>query len=344
VRLDKPPNHHLLNTALRLTGMGLLAVSLLVGGAACPGTAPHRPLDRIALAIGHWPGDAPVHVAREKGYFAAEGLEVTLTSFQSGHLGLAAMLSGKADLATVGETPIALAALDGKPVAVVATIATIDRAILIIARRDRGISAAADLRGKKIGVAAGTTADFFLHIYLTTSRISPKDVHVADLPPEKVVDALLNGDVDAVSTWAPYSVELRDRLAGNAVVLSDPAIYTMTWNLVATPDFLKSHPERVEKLLRALIRANRFIADRPTEARAITSRNLGAESGLFEREWRNYHFAAVLDQSLIESLEDQARWMIGTTGAARQPPNFLHLVQPAPLRSVRPEAVTIPGR
>jgi NitT/TauT family transport system substrate-binding protein len=303
-----------------------------------------KQLQEIAVAVTPWLGSSALFVAHERGYFRDEGLDATLHSFISGYLGLDAVLSGNADLATVGETPIARVAISGGQLAVVATVARVQRAIRIIARRDRGISGPDDLKGRKIGVTVGTTADFFLHIYLVTSYIDPNDILMVDLAPDKVVEALLKGQVDAVSTWAPYTVVLRDRLGSNALVLDDPSIYTMTWNLVTTPPFIRNSPGRIEKFLRAIVRANRFIAEEPAAARTISSKHIGPESHL-DGEWQDYAFTAELNQSLLLNLEDEARWMIERdAGGDRSVPNFLNFIDTDALKTIRPQAVRIAGK
>jgi ABC-type nitrate/sulfonate/bicarbonate transport system substrate-binding protein len=304
-----------------------------------------KQLEKITLAVTPWPASAPLFIAYEKGYFRDEGLDATLHSYVSGHIGLEAVLSGKVDLASSGESPIARAAIEGKQVVVVANICNVDRAILIIARKDRGITAPDDLRGKRIGVVATTTAHFFLDTYLATSFIDPKEVQVVDIATENLVAALLNGGVDAVSTWAPHTSVLRDTLGSQAVILYDPSIYTMTWNMVTRKDFAQENPETIKKFLRALISANRFITEQPEEARAISSRNIGTNSHHFEREWKDYQFTMVLDQSLLLNLEDQARWMIKKeTGSNRKAPNMMDIVYVEALRAVQPEAIRIVGK
>ena len=298
---------------------------------------------KITVAVTPWPGSVPIYIAHEKGYFRDEGLDVALHPYESGHLGLAAVLSGDADIATAGETPVARAAVGGKPVLVVATVAEIDRAILIIARKDRGVNAAEDLRGKTIGRVAGTTADFFLDIYLTTAHIDPKEVRIVNLPIDRVVPALMRGDVDAVSTWAPHTTTLRDRLGANAVVLHEPGLYTMTWNVVAAKELAQRDPDVVARFLRAILRADRLIAERPAEARAVAVRAFGPAGVSVEREWSCCRFATRLDQSLLLYLEDQARWMIRKEAGMRKVPNFRNHVFTKPLKTVDPEAVLIVG-
>ena len=327
--------------------LALLAAVCVAVVAGCDRKAarPAGEAKKIVIAAGTWPASAPIFVAQEKGFFAEEGLDATIQPVVSGHLGLQAVLEGKADLASVGETPIARDAVDRKPLAVLATICRIDRAILIIARKDRGIATAEDLKGKKIGLVAGTTADYFLHIYLTTAYIGPDDLQIVNYQTEALVDALVAGEVDAISTWAPFTTAAAGRLGDNAVVLDEPGLYTMTWNMVATPQTAARDGEAIQRFLRAIIRANEFISHHGDEAQAITARSVAMDPAVVRNEWGNYAPTAVLDQSLVLLLEDQARWMTrGAVGETSQVPNFLEWIHAGALKAVRPEAVRIAGR
>ncbi|MEW6752531.1 MAG: NrtA/SsuA/CpmA family ABC transporter substrate-binding protein [Candidatus Latescibacterota bacterium] len=325
--------------------LALVALRALTGcGRSCQQDALSEG-EWLTVAVTPWPGSLPVYVAQEQGYFEAEDLHVTLRDVPSGHLGLEAVLQGTAAFATAGDTPIAWAAVERQPVAVVATVAAVDRPIRIVARRDRGIAAAGDLQGRRIGLVRGTTADFFLHVYLGVSGIDPAAVRVVDLAPEEVVAALVDGRVDAVSTWSPHALALADTLGENGVSLSDPSLYRMTWNLVSRQDLVSAHPERVQRLLRALARATAFVAGNPSAARGAGAARCGLDPSVLEREWGDYAYAVGLDQGLILNLEDQARWMSrGRPGSPQTLPNVLDVVHAGALKAVRPEAVRIAGR
>jgi ABC-type nitrate/sulfonate/bicarbonate transport system substrate-binding protein len=299
--------------------------------------------EKIVMAVTPWPGSASLYVAQEEAYFKNRGLDVTFHSYLSGHQGLDAVLSGQADVATAGDTPIARAAIEGKPVMVIATLCDVDRAIVIVARKDRGISSAKDLVGKKVGVVKGTTADFFLNIFLTTSYIYPGKVRITNLAPDEVVDALVKGEVDAVSTWSPHTIVAARKLGDNAVILDDPAVYRMTWNIITSREFVTRYPERIRKVLAAIVTANEFIDERPGDAQALCLKYMGADGSIAESEWETYGFTATLDESLILNLEDQARWMI-KSGAGDGPiPNFMNFIYTDGLKAVRLEAVGITG-
>ena len=299
----------------------------------------------ISVAEVPWPASAAIYIARENGYFKDEGIDVHLQSYISGHLGLAAVLSKKVDFTVAGDTPLARAIVEGKPVAVVATLCEINRAIVIVARKDKGILSPHDLKGKRVGVVAGTTADFFLNIFLTTSYIDSADVTIVNLPTEKVVDALIRGEVDAVSTWSPHTIVAMEKLGDNGIILDDPSIYKMTWNLMTTKEFAESHPERVRKVLAAIVRANEFIAKHPEQARAIISKNFIAGDSRLEKEWKEYGFTTALDQSLILNLEDQARWMISKEPRGdRRLANVMDYIYTDGLEAIDPSAIEIVGR
>lgn len=334
----------MLETIVTTAMLAVVSLPLLAVVNGC-GVNPLKPAEKITIAVVPWPASASLYVAHEKGYFRAEGLDDTLDSYISGHLGVDAVLTGKADLAAAGDTPITQAAVSGKPLAVIATVSEIERAISIIARKDRGISAPDDLRGKKIGRVAGSTADFFLYDYLVTSYINPEDVQVVDIAADKVVDVLLSGEVDAVSTWSPHTLVLRDKLGSNAVVLQRSSIYRMTWNIVTTQEFASNNPERIKRFLRAVIRANAFINEHPDEARTISAKYIGTDSPLYEREWPDYSFTATLSESLVLNMQNQAQWMAGREASGDQGlPDFLDFIYSDGLRAVWPEAVTIAGK
>lgn len=320
-----------------------LSVFLLLLAIEGCGDGGSEPSQQVTLALYNFPGTATLHVALDKGYFRDMGLDVSVKSFESGRLALDAAMSGEADFATVADTPIARAVLDGESVAIIATTCRIERAISIVARRDRGISSFSDLKGKKVGMAEGSVSEFALYAYLLAYDVNPNDVQIVSVSPDDFVDALPDGDVDAISLASPHRVLVQERLGENAVVLDDPSVAVSTMNLVVTREFAEGNRQQIEKFLRALLRANQYIEQNLDEVRQISMNLIGPDSPLYDSEWPNYRFEVALDQSLIIGLEDEARWMIGKTGSGREVPNFLGSINVEALRAVQPDAVRIVG-
>ncbi|MCC6347237.1 MAG: NrtA/SsuA/CpmA family ABC transporter substrate-binding protein, partial [Nitrospirales bacterium] len=239
--------------------LGVL-ISLLTAGQR------HRPAagppERITFADSRQFVSALVYVADAKGFFREEGLELLFRESPSEKDSLQAVVEGTAQLAAVSSTPVVLNVLKGEEVCVIVTIADSDRYTRIVARKDRGISGPDDLAGKRIGVSIGTNAEFFLDMYLVFHGVPLKGVHLVDLRPGQLVDALLSGEVDAASLGDPFAGILESRLGSGSLVLSEEGIYKMNWNIAARKDFVHNNRGRIRKFLRALVKAESYSAKR----------------------------------------------------------------------------------
>ena len=227
---------------------------------------PAGPPEKLTLAVNSsYIGTGLVFVALDRHYFETVGLHVTIQPYSSGRDALAAVLEGKADIATAAETPIMFAAVRGQPIAIIATIATSRREHGIVARRDRGISTDADLKGKKVATTTGTTAHYLLEAALLGSKLRSEDVQIVSADPPQIVEAIASGSVDAISTWEPFVTRARQALGKEGVVLDAEGIYVSTFNLAGQRTFIKQHPVMMQKLLQAMVRAEQFASEKPAE-------------------------------------------------------------------------------
>lgn len=311
---------------------------------SCTGTDrnPAGPPEKITMAYATLPETALAQVAQSLGYYRDEGLDVAAHLHPYGKLALKEMLDGKADFATVAETPVMFAIMNGEKISIVATIHVSNLGHAIVARRDRGIHSLGDLKGKKVAATLGTTSHFFLDTMLVTHGISRKDVEVVDLKAEATPDALAHGDIDAVSTFNPYVAFTQKKLGNRVITFHDKDIYRYTFNVVATQDFIRKNPFKVRKMLRALVRAEEYVRGNPAETQKIVAEFTGLDIGIVRDIWADASFTATLDQSLILALEDESRWAINSRlTTARKIPNYLDFIYFDGLKSVKPEAIKI---
>jgi NitT/TauT family transport system substrate-binding protein len=307
-----------------------------------PNAKPRAAPDSVTLATTAYAGMAPVYIALGKGFFEDEGLKVTVQPHSSGKEALDAVLVRDADVATVAELPVALAALKEQPVAILATLATGQGDYGIVGRKDAGVLSAAALKGKRVAVSLGTSGDFFLDALLVRQQLSRADVRVVNRKPEEMADALESGEADAASTWEPHISAASKRLGGNSIVINSEGIYDSTFNLTATRDFASKRGETVKKLLRALVRAEDFYANDRSSAETIVAEALKSSPAETRQLLSKHRFSLSLDQSLLVVMEDEARWAIRRKlVAAKAPPNFLTNIDIGGLESVKPRAVTV---
>jgi NitT/TauT family transport system substrate-binding protein len=300
------------------------------------------PTEKIIIAYAAIPQTALFQVASVRGFFSTEGLEVIPQPHPFGKVALNALLEGKADMATSADTPVMFAVTGGQKIYAVAEISTSTKAEAIIARKDRGIAAPMDIRGKNIGVTLGTAGDFFMDSFLATRGIRRDEVRIVDMKPDEMLDALIKGRVDAVLTWVPNIQNVQNGLGDRGIIFYDEAIFHELFCLSASQEFAKQNPGTIKKVLRALIRAETFIKENPEESRRLVAEFIKMDRPLLDSIWGSFNFRVTLDQSLLISLEDQANWALkNKLTVAQDIPNFLEIMYINGLQSVQPDAVRI---
>lgn len=330
----------------RLTVLCLLAVLGPTLGCSCkqerqPETAVQAKTP-VTLGIGMVPLASLAIIADAEGFFAREGVAVSVRKYASGKMALDAMLSGELQAVTAAVTPVVFNSFERRDFAVVASIGSSNNDTRIVARKDRGIGGPRDLRGKRIATQQVSAVHFFLHMFLLKQGLSEKDVTICNLAPEGFPQALARGEVDACSMREPLISRTTALLGANAVIFEEPELQVEYYNLLVCDRFLAGQPETVRRLLRALLAAETFAKHHPQRAVAIVARAFTMREPTLKRIWPCLDLRVRLCQSLVLAMEDQARWaMDGHLVEATAMPNYLQFIHLDAMLSVKPSAVSI---
>jgi NitT/TauT family transport system substrate-binding protein len=200
-----------------------------------------------------------------------------------------------------------------------------------------------DLKGKTIGVAKGTSGEFFLGRFLTFNDISLKEITIVDLKPFDLAGALREGRVDAVLGWEPLTYDIVKQAGDSVIEWPAQEGQDFYWLLVTREDVIKSQQEKLEKLLRALSQAAEFVQEHPEAAREIIAQ--GTKVPLTDLQAGKYpkRYKLFLDQGLLLAMEDQARWMIrnNLSGQHARVPNYLGFMEVEALSRANPAALNL---
>jgi ABC-type nitrate/sulfonate/bicarbonate transport system substrate-binding protein len=316
----------------------LIALCALWMQAAIPA---HASGEEMVFAVARLPLSLPIYVADAKGYFAQEGVKVRLRECAFGKVCLKELLEQRAMLATVADSPIVFASFDTDRFAIVATINTNRNDAKLIVRKSGHIRSALDLPGQRVGTFIGTSAHYMVDLLGLMSGIDPKSIDVVPLKPDDVLPRLRSGELDAVALFEPYGFQAVRALGADALVLSGARVYTQTWNVVIAREAVGIRDHDVQGLLRALDRAQKLIRDDPAQAKELMRTRLGLDAATISWIWPDLRFQLSLDQSLISTLEGQARWALRNGHVRGTVPNYMRYVHPTPLRRAKPEAVTL---
>jgi NitT/TauT family transport system substrate-binding protein len=226
---------------------------------------------------------ASLYHAKSAGYFTEEGLDVEIVTVAGGGA-LQALISRDAQVCVTPSTYQLQAYEKGQKLLATGSILTRNSINVVMHKdvaREKGITEKSPLndkikalKGLKLsGVAVGSFSYQVMIYYLLKAGIDPqKDVELIGIGAgPAMVLALEQRKVDAFATGTPVPDAAVHRGIGIMIVDNaageDPDFSEFMMNsIIVHPDYAKQNPETVRKITRALVRANRWVADSPAEA------------------------------------------------------------------------------
>lgn len=264
------------NRTSALVAAGFLAVGIVIGAALVYFTlAQQTPQVFQVKFVLDWAiqgPQAPFIVALEKGYFAQEGLAVTvdrgygsadaITKVASGayHMGygsIDALIEFNAK--NPGNELVAVYVVLNRPPYAVVTL------------KEKGIVSPIDLEGRRIGAPEGDAPRRLFPVFAKAAGIDPGRVEWVSIAPQLRETALVKGEVDAV-TGFEYTVVLNLRalnVESERIVVfrySDLGLPLYGNAIIVRKDFLQTHPDVVARFVRAVNRALKDVISNPAEA------------------------------------------------------------------------------
>ncbi len=316
------------------------AVFLLFGCQKDSGSTFSGPVEKITFGVVSIEASSLFYVADTLGMFKKNGLEVTLQEYPAGLLAAEDLLQNKLDVVTAAEFVAVTKHFLRKDLKILASIVRADTHE-VIGRIDHGITEPAHLKGKRIALTRNSSADFFMASFLTHQGVPAKAVTFVDLPPPAIPDAIASGTVDAVMAWEPVAWKVKERLGPNAVSWPGQSGQSFYLLLLTRDDFVKKRPRAVERLLRGLLEAERYVSEHTPQAQEIIARRLGYNPALLQSLWPRCDFRVRLNQDLLTLMEEEAKWSLRRKHQAGELPNYLSIMHMDSLEKIQPEAVGI---
>jgi NitT/TauT family transport system substrate-binding protein len=262
---------------LRLSrSFAVVAASILCIGAGFIVSATAAQLTPVRAAYIPVVSWLPAWVAKEKGFFEKNGLDVTLSVTQNLSV-LPGTLGRQFDFAPSTPPDLIKAVLAGIDVVAVAGqgIETRDNpSTHLIVRKDSAITSMQDLKGK---VIATPTLGAIIHVSvlhgLKKNGIDPNSIRAVEVPFPNMPDQLKAGNVDAVEALEPFAGQLLaagNRSLGDPLLsVSDEVLYTF-W--ISERKWAADNHAVIDAWVASLNQAKQFMDANPQEARAILAK------------------------------------------------------------------------
>lgn len=298
--------------------------------------------EHVRLAQNLAPISGLAIIAKQKGFFEKQGLDVAVSNFTSGRQALESVLGSGADFATTAEAPVTAATFAKQKIAFLARIEYSDLKTQTVA--SAGINTPANLKGKRIGFTAGTGSEVYTHALLKKAGLTKDDVTLINLRPQDFVAAAAAGSIDAYNTWEPYITNGRKALGDKVKLIDTKGVYSETFNIVTTEDYLAKNGKTAVAFLKALLEAEQWQKANREEAISTVASAIGLNRADLADIWNDYVFEVALDQRTVTVLNNHAQWRIDSgnaAGGATSLPDFSKVIFPAPLKQVAPDRVKL---
>jgi NitT/TauT family transport system substrate-binding protein len=250
------------------TAIALLAMSSV---SACGGSDSSKSsggLEKANIKVGLLPipDAATVYLAKSKGFFKAEGLNVTPTILTNGSETISRVMSGGVDFSYSAYIPIVQAAAQGVKVRVVSD-GYQGRSNLypIITVPNSPIHNAKQLAGKKIGLI--NTKGFpslLTNAALKNAGVAPKDAKLVEIQYPNMPAALENHSIDAAFMTEPYLSQSQQKFGARVIVdtMNGPTADLPVGGYIASQKFAKQNPKTLAAFQRAMAKAQAAATDR----------------------------------------------------------------------------------
>ena len=299
----------------------------------------------ITIGIQVGPASTLLMVAKDKGFFEEEGVNVQLVEFTAGKFALQAFLAGSLDLTASGEVPVILAALQRNKFYVITQI--VERTkneVRVVALKDDDLNTPEKYftaKRRKLATSFGGGPEFYTYNFLKKYNI--KDIEIISQKPEDMPVALASKTVDAIAIFEPFAFFAEQKLGKDAITFKDDKIYSELYVLSAKREWVESNPEIVEKILKALVKAGDFIEKNPEQAKAVLMKFTELDKAVVDGIWNNFVYKPVLNDLLPKYLNEEAKWAIETGKVSKDTkvPDFDEYIYRDGLKKVKPEYVKI---
>jgi NitT/TauT family transport system substrate-binding protein len=214
---------------------------------------------------------APFLVALEKGYFKAEGLDVTIDTGNGSVEPLNRLASGTYDMA-FGDVNSLVKFQDKNPGTRIKAVYMLynNPPFAIIGRKSKGVNSPKDLEGKKLGAPAADGAYAQWPIFVSANKIDASKVQIQNIGFPVREPMLISGDVDAITGFAfsAYLNVAKNVPKGDATVflMAEYGVKLYGNVIMVHPKFAAEKPEAVKGFLRAFTKGLKETVANPEAA------------------------------------------------------------------------------
>jgi NitT/TauT family transport system substrate-binding protein len=259
---------------------GLCGVALIAGA---PAPAAAQAPTKIVFSLDFIPlgRHAPWYAALAEGYFAAEGLDVSIIPAQGTAQVIQAVEAGTANIGFVDVPSVVIARANGSKLKMVAV--NYEKAPYAIFSLSTGanVTQPKQLEGLNLGSGAGSFTPKIIQGFMTQHGLDPAKLTISNVAPPARATTLLSGQIPAIEFFVMAKPGLEAGAKGanaelRTLLLADHGLDLYSNGIATTEDYLAKNPDVVKRFVRAALKGWKFTLDNPDKAAADQIKSIAA--------------------------------------------------------------------
>lgn len=251
--------------------------SLLLGMAAAGGVAaPTRPAQTkltVRMDFFAGPEQAGFWVAKAKGWYAQNGLDVQVLEGQGSDSTAQLVAAGRDTAGYVSADALLRANSKGANLVMVA-MPIQDAGWAIVTRANSRIRRPKDLEGRTYGDSAGSATVPLLFAFCAATKVDCKNIKIVYVPTSAVIPGFFSGKFDAIQAndWWPSGYTKKGPV--RFIKFRNYGVSTQGWGIVFDREMLASDPEVVRKFVRATMKGFAWAFQNPRAVHALIKKEV----------------------------------------------------------------------
>lgn len=296
-----------------------LVVVLLMLTAACGGggSSSGPKLTKVKVGALHTEVvDVGLRAGVVAGTFKAHGLDVQIVKFDDGPSLNQALVSGSINIGISGAAMTSSLAARGQAMDV-GVLSIENTTEQIIALKGSGINSIKDLKGKKVAVPVGTSADIILQAALTANGLKGSDIKRVNSNASGTATAAISGSVPAASVWVPFADRIMQHHPDAKILLTGGEFFPdlgILCGIAANNKYYEGNKDLLVKFVAAALQGTRAAVDDEKTLQAVWKDQYSKEEtfAAFKSNWKTTLFPT-LDEWTEHLKEDRInQWLNGT--------------------------------
>src|SRR5215208_3383763 len=213
---------------------------------------------------------APFYYGKEKGIFAAEGIDLEIQEGRGSGVTTQAVAAKTANFGYVDVPTMMRAAVKGAPVQALG-VALQTTAMSAMGFVDK------DIKGKTVAVTPGDSMSQIWPLFLKKTNLKESEIKIVSGDPQTKVNAVINGQADLLLGYVmDQSMKIKDATGKDVfpIKFADYGIVLISSGIIANTDYIKANPDLVRRMMAASVKSvEAAVKDPKGAAQAILNAN-----------------------------------------------------------------------